>query len=908
MSEVSKTVFHAWHQNAGAKMVPFGGFEMPIQYTSILKEHLATRKKAGLFDISHMGRFLVSGKEALPFLQYTLSNNAYSLREPGMAQYTIIPNEEGGAIDDAYLYRIGIERYMLVANAANRQKDWDWLSQFKERFNCRFENISDEMAMLSLQGPESERVLQALLDKGKLRGRLPDNQKNCLAAVKLGNEEVIFSRTGYTGEPVNFEIFVPVSRALELWADILEEGSEHGVIPVGLGARDTLRLEAGYPLYGHELGLDPEGKDIPIFALSLGRAVTRFEEVKGDFVGRKALWKQYQEVKDVLKNNGRGKPLAERCVKKLIWPLAVLNKEGNGPGIHSPRPGYEVHYQEKCVGWVTSGGPVPSWSFDSAGLLAQQTDEESKRAIAMAYIDSDLHPSEFGENIQIHKQRGKSFYPIPGLLVKTNLRSAAPYSHPVAYPENKRPSTSLPKISGKKLLEDLVEEAISNTAHRQKETINLIPSEQTPSRLVRLLSIMDPVGRYAEHKRIKAFGREAKDVFYYQGTSFIEKVEDALEAFFQDYLGCSVVETKPIAGQLANASVFAGLVDYFNRFQKEERQRMHCVMNNHLRRGGHLSAQVGGALKHFVQRDPQTGLAAVIDYPVEENNPYKIDVDKTLTLIKKYSPSLLILGKSMILHPEPVSELSQALTDMPDRPLIMYDGAHVLGILGPHYQEPLREGADLLTGSTHKTFFGTQRGLIASNMSEDSEMNPLWQKIQNDVFPGSMSNHHLGTMLGLLGACYEMMEFRDSYQKQIIQNAKAFARALQNKGVQVEGDPSVDYTQTHQVILRVDKAKGPEVASRLEESNILVNYQGLPDDSGFSDASGIRLGVQEMTRFGMKEEDFATLADYLAAVIVQKKNVGADVSEFRRNYLQMSYCLEEDKARELAERLVLAYS
>ena len=243
---------------------------------------------------------------------------------------------------------------------------------------------------------------------------------------------------------------------------------------------------------------------------------------------------------------------------------------------------------------------------------------------------------------------------------------------------------------------------------------------------------------------------------------------------------------------------------------------------------------------------------------------------------------------------------------MKPRPIIHYDMAHVLGLIGPYFQEPFKEGADIVTGSTHKTFFGPQRGVIGSNMGEGTEYEDLWEAIVRRVFPGSVSNHHLGTLLGLLMAAYEMNAFKSEYQKAIISNAKAFAGFLKDQGLMVEGDPGKGYTETHQVIVRVGYGKGPVVAERLEENNIIVNYQAAPDDEAFTAASCLRMGVQEMTRFGMKGEDFAQLAGYIGQVILHDRSVAEEVSQFRKKFTEMKYCLSETEARSLVEGLLEA--
>jgi glycine/serine hydroxymethyltransferase len=327
-------------------------------------------------------------------------------------------------------------------------------------------------------------------------------------------------------------------------------------------------------------------------------------------------------------------------------------------------------------------------------------------------------------------------------------------------------------------------------------------------------------------------------------------------------------------------------------------------MNHHIGRGGHLSAQTMGTLRDFVSMDPVTDRWAVVNFPILTENPYQIDIDKTAELIARYQPELLILGKSMILYREPVADIARLIADMKPKPILMYDSAHVLGLLGPYFQEPLKEGTNIITGSTHKTFFGTQRGIIASNMSQDSDYAELWSGILRRAFPGSVSNHHLGTLLGLLMAAYEMNAYGQDYQRQVVANAKAFARALKERGLQVEGDPAVDHTETHQVVLRVGYTRGVEIAERLEHNNIIVNFQALPDDEAFTASSGLRTGVQEMTRFGMREADFAELADYMAAVILEKKNIAADIARFRQRFTIMDYCLPAEKTRPLIEKLL----
>jgi aminomethyltransferase len=410
----------------------------------------------------------------------------------------------------------------------------------------------------------------------------------------------------------------------------------------------------------------------------------------------------------------------------------------------------------------------------------------------------------------------------------------------------------------------------------------------TASIASRMLSITDPVSRYAEHKKVKAFCEE--EVFYYQGTEFIHKVETLLTDEMRKYLGCSLVEARVISGQIANTAVFSAMIDYINRgSRKSEPARMRSVMNNHIIRGGHLSAQPMGALKDFIAKNPVSEQPAVVNFPVLADNPYKMDTEACGGLLEQYRPDLIILGKSMIIHREPVAEFRKMIDDIGLDSILMYDMAHVLGLIGPAFQQPFAEGADIVTGSTHKTFFGTQRGIIGGNWVEDAREYPLWEAVERRSFPGSVSNHHLGTLLGLLMSAYEMNAFKDEYQSQVVSNAKAFARALSDAGLKVAGDPSIDFTETHQVIVEVGWAKGAEVARRLEDSNIIVNYQATPCEEGFSASGAIRLGVAEMTRFGMTEPDFSDAAQLMADCI-GGSSVKDEVALFRGRFLDMKYC------------------
>ena len=440
-----------------------------------------------------------------------------------------------------------------------------------------------------------------------------------------------------------------------------------------------------------------------------------------------------------------------------------------------------------------------------------------------------------------------------------------------------------------------------NSRWRQAESFNLIPSETTPSLLVKLCEISDPAGRYAEHRSIKG-----EEVYFYQGTDFIRDVELETQKELGQFFGCSDVELRPISGQMANEVVFKGMVRFLNRARPEGQpmRKMRLVMNNDLTKGGHLSSQPMGALFNFVSENPTTGKENVLNFPVSRDNPYKPDLERLAELLAERRPELIIFGKSMFLYPEPVDFVARIVKEWSERPVIMYDMAHVLGLYGA-FQEPLREGADVVTGSTHKTFFGPQRGVIAGSFPKDSPLRNFWADVKSRAFPGSTSNHHLGTLLGLLLAAYEMNAFKVDYQKQVQANAKAFAQALKKHGLSVEGEENDGFTETHQVLIRV-RSYGPaqEIARRLERNNIVTNFQALPDDETFLDASGIRLGVQEMTRFGMVEKDFDALAGYMAEVAIRNKTVQDEVRKLRQGYLEMKFCLPAKEAVPLAARIL----
>jgi aminomethyltransferase len=609
-------------------------------------------------------------------------------------------------------------------------------------------------------------------------------------------------------------------------------------------------------------------------------------ELKGDFIGKKALLKQHAAFKRIIHHDFSD----ITALPRMVMPIAIT---GKGIG----REGYRVFYKDKPVGYITSGTSVPYRLPTGSGLHGTFEPEIKKRPIALALLDSTIRTGDILE-IEIRKKR------CAAVVVPYHMSSMAPpYVRAILHDQLKPSKPDTQDSSLKSQAGTLLGKAVENNNWRQRECINLIPSEMSQSLLSRMLSISDPVNRYAEHREIKAFSSE--DVFYYQGTEFIEEVEVLLNKEFQNFFGCKNVESRIISGQMANTACFSAMVDFLNRADRKSKQRrIGKILNNHIIKGGHLSAQPMGALRDFIARDPKTEKAAVINFPVLRENPYKIDVAACEKIIKEEQPELIIFGKSMVIHKEPIKEIRAFVDEHAPSCVIMYDMAHVLGLYGDHFQSPLQEGAHLITGSTHKTFFGTQRGVIASDFAEDELNYELWEAIQRRTFPGCVSNHHLGTMAGLLFSAYEMNHFKDEYQKAVIKNAKAFAMALKDEGLDVAGDPEINYTETHQVMLNVGYGKGATIAKKMEDNNIIVNYQATPIEEGFTASGALRLGVSEMTRFGMKQDDCQELATLMADVMKNNSNIKEKVTSFRSRFLEMQYCFKEKDFPELASSLI----
>lgn len=274
-----RTPLHPWHQAHGGRLVEFGGWSMPVQYTTIVEEHQAVRQRVGLFDISHMGRLTFDGPGVLGWLERVTTNHVARLRE-NQIQYSLMPNERGGVIDDLLVYRQPFA-FLVVCNASNRQRVVAQLQRYREGSEGNFRDRTEDTAMIAAQGPRALATVQPLFDQPLE----PVRYYHLAMGRVLGDVAAVVSRTGYTGED-GFELIVPAAEAVRVWEALLESGRSHGIVPCGLGARDTLRLEAGMPLYGHELS-----EEINPYAAGLAWAV---KLDKGAFVGREALrnWKQ----------------------------------------------------------------------------------------------------------------------------------------------------------------------------------------------------------------------------------------------------------------------------------------------------------------------------------------------------------------------------------------------------------------------------------------------------------------------------------------------------------------------------------------------------------------------------------------------------------------------------------------
>jgi len=342
MGELKKTPLYGEHIRLGAKMVEFGGWEMPVYYSNVIEEHTNVRGKAGLFDVSHMGEFIIEGNDAFKLLQKLITNDLNNL-EDGRAFYSSMCLENGGIVDDLFVYRFNENKFMVVVNAANVEKDFKWFLRHKDFFDdANVIDKTNEMTKFDLQGPRSEEILQKLTDFD-----LKNLDRFCFVEDNVDNVSTVISRTGYTAED-GFELYFNSGKTVEMWNKLLEIGREFGLKPIGLGARDTLRIEAGYSLYGHELS-----EDVNPFEVGTGFTV-KFNK---DFIGKEALLK------------------AKDDLKRKIVAFEMLER-----GI--PRQGYSVVKDNNTIGQVTSGTMSPTFKRGIGMALVN---------INRAFLENEIH-------------------------------------------------------------------------------------------------------------------------------------------------------------------------------------------------------------------------------------------------------------------------------------------------------------------------------------------------------------------------------------------------------------------------------------------------------------------------------------------------------------------------------------
>lgn len=326
VSDLKRTPIYPEYAKLGARTIDFGGWDLPVQFSSIKHEHEVTRTKATIFDVSHMGQIIVSGKKSLPFLQYVLTNDLSKLKV-NRAQYTFMCYEDGGTVDDFLVYKLTEDEYMLVVNAANTSKDYKWLKKNnKYGTDVNIQDVTADYAIIALQGPKAEKVLQSVIEINveEIAFFGFDQHVN----FKELAADALISRTGYTGED-GFEIYIAANKARDLWNLLLTAGKEDGLVPAGLGARDTLRFEVGLPLYGQELS-----KDITPIEAGFNFAVKINKEIK--FIGQDVLEKQMI--------NGP---------ERTLVGIEMIDR-----GI--PRTGYDVLKDDEIIGKITSGTQSPT--------------------------------------------------------------------------------------------------------------------------------------------------------------------------------------------------------------------------------------------------------------------------------------------------------------------------------------------------------------------------------------------------------------------------------------------------------------------------------------------------------------------------------------------------------------------
>ena len=412
---------------------------------------------------------------------------------------------------------------------------------------------------------------------------------------------------------------------------------------------------------------------------------------------------------------------------------------------------------------------------------------------------------------------------------------------------------------------------------RGKEAVNLIASENVQSDAVKQVEVNDFMGRYAEGHPNTSDG----DNRYYEGTQYIDQIESMATSEIIQLAKCKQADVRPVSGNAANTAVVLAIL-----------RGGDTVIVNSIEVGGHISHSPIGVVGRRIQirgkvLTPGHDNSVNIHYWPTTEDGYHLDVPKCVDLVEEKSPNMVILGKSLFLFPEPVREIAEVCRakNIP----MLYDGAHVLGLIfGGQFQNPFEEGAHFINGRTHKTFPGPQRGVILGSMAGEQEMK-WWTSVDRGVMPGSSSSHHLHTLPGLLIAIREMAEHGKKYAAQIIANAKALGQALADEGVTVEAQ-EFGFTASHQLALNVTNfGNAKDIARSLaEKSNIITNFNMLPWDKDARNPSGLRIGVQEMTRYGMKEAEMGELASLMKAGL-EGKSVKDEVTKLRSRFTDVHF-------------------